>query len=225
MYNTGKGARMKVKNELFLDASGSMDGLTFCKNTGVLSVKLKKSPPKSRTPRQAKIRNNFARSRILWAEISEDARADWRQWARTLERRDRLGNKVTFSAISAFTGAYLVATERGTDTTVMGQNVKRKAGFVSKSDIRFYIENNKIKMQGTTDWKHEMIVYKSEEVSDSIYSTNRKYSYSQHGLINTMQHPMEEPLPPAGRRFFLRFVIMAVDLRYSETFYKQVDGS
>ena len=215
---------MKIINKLFTDASGSINGLTFEKSSGGLSMRLKTQPKKGRTQAQNKIRTSFAQSITVWRRISVESRAQWGAWGKTLKKYDRLGNRLEISGLSAFTGAYIVSKEMGISQVRLADIAVKKAGYVRQSDVRIYIDKGKINIVGLTPIKHHCLVSISEIVNQDIVSTNRKYVSSISRLTDTMLHPIEINLPPTGKRVFLRIVLMDVGLRYSESFYYTADG-
>jgi len=117
-----KGLSMQFKSQLITQASGSIGGTTFTRNSfSSLICRARSMPVNPGTNQQGNIRSAFTNAVTVWESLLTDSeRSDWTNWAHTLTLKNRLGEDYTPSGrqmFIAFWSANQYAYLRGLDPT------------------------------------------------------------------------------------------------------------
>jgi hypothetical protein len=108
-----KGLKMKVKSNMWDEASGSIKDFTFAKAGGGYVMKNKIMTNKSNTPAQQKIRSYTTLANSRWKTLTIEQRAKWGDYAKTFHHVDPLGNKIKMTDWNCYLSMFVILSTDG----------------------------------------------------------------------------------------------------------------
>jgi hypothetical protein len=214
---------MKILNQLFDKASGSIGNFTVAGSQGGMYMKIKSNPDNPNTNKQQIVRNAMATATISWKNLTHAQRAVWEDWGKTLVKEDILGNKLKISGWSAFAGAFVIRVRAGLTTNGMAPTSILK-DYASSS--LFTTENGGanavIKSGVTTD--RTIAIYKSPFVRNTVNNFGGTYEFVKAGNIKTSNSMVVSTKVGAKQRMFVKLVVSEANGRHSLPIVLTIDG-
>lgn len=103
LFRTGLGGQM----------SGSVGGVTASHNRAGQYLRNRTKPVNPNTVPQQNARNRFAAASVAWSALTQAQRNAWEAYANQTPVLNKLGESITLSGNSMFTGAYAYAAQFG----------------------------------------------------------------------------------------------------------------
>lgn len=206
---------MKVKSQLYDEASGSIGSLTASNGNGGLYLKNKTTPSNPNTAKQVVVRNALASANTSWGSMTNANREKWEKWGATLTNKNSIGNTIKISGWAAFVGAYVLMTQAGMSTTGILTSAPATEGYASATNITAVNSSNKVAVSTTNIHSRNVAVYTSAGVKKTINNYAGGYNFNKKGaLINGTNLVTTQPTK-SGFRYYVAVQAIGTDGRYS----------
>lgn len=99
---------MKFKSQVYTEASGSIGGITYSRNSAGMYTRGRVLPVNTNTARQQVIRNAMAAAQSAWLGLTTIVQGEWNAYAAATPIRDRLGAEIYVTGRAMYIRQYVL---------------------------------------------------------------------------------------------------------------------
>lgn len=214
---------MKIKSQLYDEASGSIGGLTASNGKGGLYFKNKPNPSNPNTAKQQVVRNALAGANTAWTGMTTGNRAKWEAWASTLTSKNSIGTDITVSGWASFAGAFVLLTQASIATNPLLTSAPATAGYASSADITLKNTANKVAVSTSSETSRAVSIFTSTAQKQTINNYGGGYNFNKRAALVKDTDIATTQATVAGKRYYAKVQVIETDGRYSKPSTIQLD--
>lgn len=225
-----KASTMKFKSQIVTQASGSLGGTTFSRNTGGMYMRARAVPTNPNSPQQQAVRGIFADLTQRWNNSLDGLqRASWLAYAFTVPLIDKLGDSVKVTALNMYIRSNVPRVQSGLARIDDAPTTFNLGGFTNptfgidatanEADVAFDVADAWVGETGSS-----MLLWAGSPQNATINYFKGPYRYAGRidgDATTPPTSPAAIALPYAaavGQRVFLRVSVTRADGRLSYPF-------
>ncbi len=169
---------MKIKSQLYDNASGSIGNITAANGRGGLYFKNKPNPSNPNTTAQKVVRSALALANVAWLGTTQAVRDEWEAYGATCIRKNQVGSTVALTGWNAFSRVFVVFTQAGIASATLVAGAPAGQGFKAEPIITLASNDggDKLEITNASSEADIVVVYGGKTTRSTINNYGGSYN-------------------------------------------------